>query len=250
MPVMDEFKEERAALKNGTLKEKISYFIYYYKWHVIITAAVAAMLISMIYQFVSQKEAAFYACFMNASALDYNAKNSELTQDFAEYSGIDTETYDIIYDTSIRIGIPGSDDYNSIQKFMVSIAAAEMDVVVTDTESIMKYAYQEHFQDLRDFLTPEQFEAYKDSFFYIDKAEVENIKAASEAYDYEYEPSYGDPKQPESMVDPIPVAVYLPKDTPLYQKIGFYRESVVASVLVNTKRPEEASQFLDYAMNR
>ena len=29
MPVMDEFKEERAAMKNGTPKEKLAYFFDY-----------------------------------------------------------------------------------------------------------------------------------------------------------------------------------------------------------------------------
>ena len=33
MAVMDEFKEEREALKNGTPKQKLAYFWYYYKWH-------------------------------------------------------------------------------------------------------------------------------------------------------------------------------------------------------------------------
>ena len=35
MAVMDEFKEEREALKRGTPKQKLAYFWYYYKWHVI-----------------------------------------------------------------------------------------------------------------------------------------------------------------------------------------------------------------------
>ena len=34
MAVMDEFKEEREALKRGTPKQKLAYFWYYYKWHV------------------------------------------------------------------------------------------------------------------------------------------------------------------------------------------------------------------------
>ena len=36
MPVMDEFKEERAAMKNGTPKEKNPYFYYYYNWYYIV----------------------------------------------------------------------------------------------------------------------------------------------------------------------------------------------------------------------
>jgi len=40
MAVMDEFKEEREALKRGTPKQKLAYFWYYYKWHVIISVMI------------------------------------------------------------------------------------------------------------------------------------------------------------------------------------------------------------------
>ena len=40
MPVMDEFREERETIKNGTFKQKWQYFCDYYKWHVIIGAFV------------------------------------------------------------------------------------------------------------------------------------------------------------------------------------------------------------------
>ena len=39
MPLMDEFKEERASIKNAPFKKKLRYFWDYYKWHVIITVA-------------------------------------------------------------------------------------------------------------------------------------------------------------------------------------------------------------------
>ena len=50
MAVMDEFKEEREALKRGTPKQKLAYFWYYYKWHVIISVIIIGMLVSFIYQ--------------------------------------------------------------------------------------------------------------------------------------------------------------------------------------------------------
>ena len=45
MAVMDEFKEEREALKNGTPRQKLAYFWYYYKWHVIIALVVIIMIV-------------------------------------------------------------------------------------------------------------------------------------------------------------------------------------------------------------
>lgn len=65
MPVMDEFKEERAALKHGTPKEKWNYFLDYYKWHVIVGIAVIAMAVSLISQILSRKDTIFYAVMIN-----------------------------------------------------------------------------------------------------------------------------------------------------------------------------------------
>ena len=56
MPVMDEFKEEREALKHGTPKQKFAYFLDYYKWHVIVALAVIGFAGSLIYQAVTCKE--------------------------------------------------------------------------------------------------------------------------------------------------------------------------------------------------
>ena len=69
MAVMDEFKEEREALKNGTPKQKLAYFWYYYKWHVIISIVVIAMVGSFIYQYVNRKDTAFEAVLLYASVL-------------------------------------------------------------------------------------------------------------------------------------------------------------------------------------
>ena len=76
MAVMDEFKEEREALKNGTPKQKLAYFWYYYKWHVIISVIIIGMLVSFIYQYVNRKDIAFNAVLLNASSLDQISSDS------------------------------------------------------------------------------------------------------------------------------------------------------------------------------
>ena len=82
---MDEFKEERAALKNGTFKQKLSYFWYYYKWHVIGITFGAILVISFVHQLVTKKETAFNAVMMNASLM---TTEQTYMQDFADYAGI------------------------------------------------------------------------------------------------------------------------------------------------------------------
>lgn len=246
MPVMDEFKKEREALKNGTPKQKLAYFWDYYKWHVIIAAIVLATAISFIYQAVTRKSVALYALLLNAAEYSFMEDNSGNTSAFAEYAGIDESKYDIMYDTSVQFG--AVDDYASAQKLMVYIAAAELDVIVSDPDSLTRYAYQENFYDLRKLLTDEQLSAYQDSFYYIDGAVAREISAASRDGNYDFVPEYGDPRRPEDMNDPIPTGIFLKESSPLLKDYYFRGDEVAVSVLVNTERPEHALSFVDFLM--
>ena len=51
MPVMDEFREEREAIKNSSMKKKWGYFLDYYKWYVIGGAAIILFLVFLIRDF-------------------------------------------------------------------------------------------------------------------------------------------------------------------------------------------------------
>ena len=91
MAVMDEFKEERQALKNGTPKEKISYFFYYYKWHVLIAVFAVILIVSFIVQLTRNKEDALYVCMLNTLTKSSDGYLSYSESDvypdaFAEYA--------------------------------------------------------------------------------------------------------------------------------------------------------------------
>jgi len=259
MPVMDEFKEEREAIKHGTLKQKLAYFADYYKWHLIITVAVIAAVTSFIVHVVTQKDTALYLCMLNVTAWSTTiASEGHMTPEeyaagFAEYAGIDTDKYNIQVDTSLQIN-PDSLDENTIfgsQKFMTYLAAAEMDVIVTDEDSLEHYAYQNNFHDLRDILTPEQLEKYEPYFYYIDMAVVEDraaymedINNMADSYVLEIENA----RDPKTMEKPVPVGIYLDNCDDLRDPFYFPGDDVIACVFANTTRPETAVQYLDYLM--
>lgn len=244
MPVMDEFKEERAAMKNGTPKQKLSYFWDYYKWHVIVGCAALAALATFIFQMANRKDTALYAVLLNSSERDLSVNDSEYTAAFAEYAGIDEKKYEIIYDTSIQVN--GSEGYASVQKLMTYIAVSELDVIISDPDSLISYAYQENFYDLRQFLNAEQLERYGDSFFYIDGTVMNELSDARREGNYDFTPDYGDPRHPEAMQDPVPVGIYLGADFPLSEYYLFPGDECVACVMINTTRSELASKFLDF----
>ena len=197
---------------------------------------------------VTRKETTFYALMLNGTEYNFMEDTSGNTAAFAEYAGIDEDKYQILYDTSVQIGTEAGDDYDSSQKLMVYIAAGELDVMVSDADSLTKYAYRENFKDLRDFLSEEQLEKYQDSFYYIDNAVVKELDAANEAYDFDYVPDYGDPHHPEEMEEPIPTGIFVNEDCPLLKDYFFRGEDVAVSVLINTERPELASCFIDFLM--
>lgn len=249
MPVMDEFKEERAALKHGTPKQKFTYFMDYYKWPTIAVIAVIIFAGSLAYHILTQKETGFYATLVNG--IEYG--DTEGYKDsFVQYAGIDTDTYDVFFDTSLRIthGSMDQDTVTSVQKLMVYIAASEIDIVVSDADTITQYAYSETFYDLREILTPEQIAKYEPYFFYADHVVTEEIDAAqsSASYDYTADPTYPDPKDPEAMRDPIPVGIFMDASEGIGGVYYFSSEEVVITVPLTTKNLDAAIDYIEFAI--
>lgn len=254
MAVMDEFREEREALKNGTFKEKLTYFWYYYKWHVIITISVILIIASFVHQLLNRTETVFNAVLLNATQL---TQEDDYADAFAEHLAINPDEEDVIFDTSIRIIEDSMDEtsYTSVQKLMVYTAAGDLDVMVTDTGSFRKYANSETFHDLRDILSEEQLEKYEPYFYYVDQKTIDEIDAANENYDETAttEINYHDPTRPEEMETPIPVGIYLDNSETLRENFYFRgdegeAEHIVVGVYVNTKHLDYALTFLDYVL--
>ena len=236
MAVMDEFKEEREALKNGTPKQKLAYFWYYYKWHVIISVIIIGMLVSFIYQYVNRKDTVFNAVLLNASLLDQ----------------MSSEQPDITFDTSIRIVEDSMDETSvtSTQKLMVYVAANELDSMITDFDSFQKYANSSLFYDLRDILTEEQLQALEPYFYYVDRAVVLAIEAANDDLNSDYIPEYSDPLHPEEMQDPVPVGICLTGCKDLTDNYYFRGDGIVMGIYANAKHADTAVDLAEYLLSK
>lgn len=248
MPLMDEFKEERDAVKNGTPKQKLAYFWDYYKWYVIVGIAAIIILIATIRDIVNKKEIAFFACMLNLSSEYMDDSATESAKGFTEYSGIDTKEYEVRLDTSFQLNDRADVAVNTSQKLLAYLVSSDIDVIVSDSESVMDLAYNGYFYDMRDFLSPEQLEAYGDCFYYIDNAIVEEAKAAHEAVDLSYTPTYADPFKPEDMKEPIPVGIVLPEHCILKKEYSFGTKAGVISVVKNSKHTDLSHAFIEFIM--
>jgi hypothetical protein len=247
MAVMDEFKKEREAMKQGTLKQRIAYYWLYYKWYVIVTVAIIAFIISFVHNILTRKEDAFAAAFINAWEQE-DAEN--YLNGFVEVAGIDTSKFQINMDSYLYL-TEGSLDQTTMvttQKVMVYIASNSLDVLAADESTFRSYAYGEVLVDLRTLLSPQQLERYKPYFYYIDSA-VQARKATMEESDGSSEGLvYPDPTKPELMEDPIPVAVFINNSPSLEKAYSFSEENVPMGIIVNSKRQQTALTFLDYVM--
>lgn len=247
MPLMDEFREEREAIKKGTPKEKLNYFMDYYKWHVIVTVAIIVSVISLGYQIISRKDTAFCAALINGIEL---TSVEEYIQSFAEYAGIDLEEYDVLLDTTMRIDLNNLDQItiSSSEKLMAFIAAKNLDVLITDAQIMEQHANNDTFMDLRNFLSEEQYARYESNFYYIDQAVVDEKNAHYSNLDQNYVPVYPDPRNPDAMRDPIPVGIYL-DDTSNLRNYYYYDEGdVIVGIVGNMERSENTSLFLDFIL--
>ncbi len=253
MAVMDEFKEEREALKNSTPKQKLAYFWYYYKWHVIISVVVIGMIVSFIYQFVNRRDTAFEAVLLNASLYDQmSSEQPDFIADFAEKEGIDLNTSDITFDTSIRIEQDSMDEttVTSSQKLMVYVAAGELDCMITDFGSFQKYANSSTFYDLRDILTEEQIQALEPYFYYVDREVVQAIEVANDEMNTDYTPEYPDPLHPEEMQDPVPVGICLTDCKDLTDNYYFRGDGIVMGIYANAEHVDTAVDLAEYLLSK
>ncbi len=250
MAVMDEFKEEREALKHGTPKQKFTYFMDYYKWYVIIAVIVIILGVYTVREIMNKKDTALYTCLLNTIELE-NA--GQYNAGFAEAIGLDTDTYQLIFDANTWIDIDAMDENTmaNSQKLMAHLAAGELDIMITDTESITNYAYQDNFLTMEELLSPEQYEKYKPYFYYIDMTTLEEWNEfVSDPDNLMLDMSYDfpDPRKPEEMDNPVAIGIFLDECEKLRENYYFQSDDVVFSVFGNTSRRETVLQYLEYLM--
>lgn len=248
MAVMDEFKEEREAMKHGTPKQKFNYFMDYYKWYVIIAVIVIILGIYTVREIMNKKDTALYTCLLNTIELEgaqqYNAG-------FIEAVGLDTDAYQMIFDSTFWIDPNAMDESTMVnsQKLMAHLAGGELDIMITDSGSIANYAYQDNFLTMEELLSPEQYEKYEPYFYYIDmKALEEWNKFISDPDNLLTDITYDfpDPRRPEEMERPVAMGIFLDECAELKKSYHFQSDDVVFGVFGNTSRRETVLQYLEY----
>ncbi len=248
MALMDEFKEEREKIKNGTFKQKAAYFWEYYKWYVIVPVIVIVFLGTTIYQKVTAPEIILNGILLNT----YNANSEEPSQkvidDFSKLQEIDTKEYEVTLNTSMSFvanDTSGTANYESVQALMAWVAAGSVDFISGDHAAMTDLAYNGYFVDLREFLSDDEIQKYEPYFLYIDTATSKALDQALENYNDDSSVSIPDCSEPETMKEPIPVMIDLSKNAKL-SNIYANSDLLAMGIATNAPNKDMLLEFLDF----
>lgn len=265
--VLEEIREQqKKAFATMNSREKLAYFGDYYKVHTVVAILAVALVIGFIRSYRSNKPYAFYAVLLNAYA---NAENNDTSviwsEEFSDYAGIDTETYQVYIDTSITMSAEGGDQLEMAnrQKMAAMLQMGDIHAILADTETFDWYARLAYFYDLTDTFAEEELAPYADLLYYTDAAAFDDdTDVTLEEMDASREKIYSqtiDHSDPASMEKPVAVGIRIPQtgnrlgDSGYYDYISErdytfqgYPSEVVIGIPLSVENPKLTLQFVDY----
>lgn len=244
MAAMDEFRDLREKIKEQPLKKKISYIWYYYKWFILGSITLIAVIIGTIYGFVTRTENVLYGVAVNAVTV---GDDIAFVDEFYEYAQIDTKEYDVlINDTLVITDEMNETTINSTQTIMVYMSAEQLDITVMDPECFYKLAYNDIYMDLRTCLSEDELAALEGKLYYIDGAALAEINELAEANESTEVVKTPDPLKPEEMEDPIPVGIDI-SSCEKFMDVYYYEDGVAyLGITNNTNHIDMVKTFLTY----
>ena len=154
---MERIKEEWAAFQALPFGKKLEHIWIYYKWYILVAAAVICVLVSILGTVASnRKETLISGIFIN------NAAEPEgytcLTEGFWEYCGADPDQkVELVTGRSIDFEseTPSQQEAAAFMTVTCMIAAKTLDYIITDEASAAHFMEQEVVMDLRQLLPEE-----------------------------------------------------------------------------------------------
>jgi len=224
---------EYESLKNGGFKAKLEYFWDYYKVHTFAAIAIIVVVFAFIAGNLTEKDTVFYAAMVHCSVVSEEATTA-FREDFIAYAGIDRNKH------VVQIN-------RNPSQLTLTMATAQVDVMISDSGSFSEEAAMNTFYDLREVLTEEQLIKYEPYFYYADQTVLDARKEIpldgnlENAY-----PEMADPRKPEEMEQPVPVGLFVTDCSILTNTYDFGNDSMALGVVGNAQHLENTLKFIDY----
>ncbi len=262
MAVMDEFQKERDTVKNMNWREKLDYFVYYHKVAIMVTALIVIIAGVAIVDEIKSKEIAMNIALIDCIERDFQATEEvDYTVTLSEKLGIDSKTHTVNLNDSFVLSAANpeyaADEsvYQLPEVLFTQLAAGALDGFISQESTFNGWVMNDGFLDLREEMSPEQYEYYKDSFYWIDYDLLSNYELDFDEGAYVYNENH---RSPEGMKDPMPVGVYITPCEEFRDHYTFlYDQEVVFALTYSTNNEKEAYngtekalEFLDYLSGR
>lgn len=247
MAVMDEFKEEREAIKEASFKKRAEYFWDYYKIHTLVTIVVIVGIIIFVQSYLTAKDSVLFAAMVNSYAEVDDIE--EIQTEYLELIEANSLLYSATISSSIYLDFETEDTNHqySMQMLVTYLAAGEMDILAGDEEAVGTLAYQNAFMDLEEVLTEEEIAMYEDQFFYVDQAVVDEVELLNDEYaDTTEYPDYVYGDNPDEMEDPVAIGIYADLDSTMMETFYYYEEEegYIIGIISNSARLDNAREFM------
>lgn len=246
MTILEHIKKEYRNVMEKPAKERLEYFWEYYKWYAIVTVLVIVAIVQGIVGVITSKETVFSGIMINAKIA---VADEAFLQDFYQRNGIDPKTQEAAIFTDITMTDDPSDhNTTTFQRIMAGISVQETDFIVGPPEPFKFCAYNSNrlFKDLREYLDEETLEKLEGKIYYVDGAILDMLNAPVGTNININSLKYPDPKKPELMEKPIPVAIDVSDRTVLQD--AYYRNEPVLylGMVANTPRPTLVIDLIKY----
>ncbi|MCR4806897.1 MAG: hypothetical protein K5857_04410 [Lachnospiraceae bacterium] len=168
MALKDEIKQENIKLKDMPPKKKAEYIWEYYKIPIILVVAAIIFIVTFARDYRINKRPYYLDAIVINSDIAYSGENY-LLNDYIEYAGVDTDTYNIAIDTQLILNEEKLDQITLAngQKIMALFAAGELDVVIGPDSIMNSYAASEAFEDIDGILPDDLKKSLEDAGYEI-----------------------------------------------------------------------------------
>lgn len=221
MAVMDEFREEREALKNAPLSVRLKYFWDYNRGKVIIGIILILIAGGFITAQLTKKEQVVSGVFLNCYEQEYIL--GEFSEEFLvtnEFNPKKQETY-FVTDLPYMVGEQASSANSDVnQALYVYASSGVMDFIVSDPATMDDLAKKYYFIDLRDVLSEEECKTLENYFVTYENEEGEEV----------------------------PILINVGKNDKMAKAYGEEYESLQMGVMLDNAHPENMGIFIEYLM--
>ena len=249
MTIRETIQKQKTAMKNRTLKERLSFFWEYYALKTAALIVALVVILAFVISIITQKEYAFTGVFFGAQS---QASSENYLNNFAQEANIDLKNYTLTIQETPEIRMDqqiSTEIYQSMETFTAMVAAQSVSCFAGNSDLFLYYAYLGYAKDLRTIFMQEELQALAPYLYYVDGQLIEAQEDSDEGYAEAYWNRPADPTKPELMAQPIPVGISLDAASEDFKNSYRFENPSVIGVCESSEFPEYAAAFLRHCLS-